>query len=249
MTFGRRSLYDPESAEYGRSFGDLGPKIAPTAWRYGAHMRIDPTQEEDSVEGPTVERGLMEVNPIRPTQQITMDWQRGYLDLDTPQGVAWTGFLARQPEQVLRFANGIELAEVELRHDEGINYPVGDDERYVSFAVVAEDGLPLAETRRAVVSLVCTSFNHGLKLDEDNVALGHLGYRGTPYKGMTMTKRSAGEPAVAYVRVGATLSSGPLEGMQYRFVDWHFQELASGIVGPQLQIPAELPIFTVELTR
>lgn len=249
MTFGRRSLYDPISAEYGRSFGDLGLKIAPTAWRHGVHMRIDPTQEGDSVEGKTVERGLMEANPVRPTPAITFDWQRGFLRMDAPQGVAWTGFLARQPEQVLRFENGIAVQGVELQHDEGVNYPVGDDERYVSFAVVAEDGLPLAQTKRAVLSLVCTSFNYGFKLDEDNVAVGDLGYRGTPYKGMTMGGRVDGKPAVAYVRAGATITSGPLEGMRYRFVDWHFQEISSGVVGTELVIPADQPIFTVELTR
>ncbi len=248
MTFGRRSLFDPESAEYGRSFGDLGLKIAPTAWRYGCQMIIDPTQEKDSVAGPTVERGLNEACPVRPTDQISFDWQRGCMSFDAPAGVAWTGFFARQPGPVT-FANGISLADVTINNEEGVNYPVGPDELYVSFAVVSDDGLPLADTKKATLSLVSTSFNHGLRLDDDNVALGKLGYTGLPFKGMTMTPKSAGKPAVAYARAGATVTSGPLQGMKYRYLDWHFNELASGTVGATLQVPNDKPIFIIELTR
>ncbi len=248
MTFGRRSLYDPESAEYGRSFGDLGLKIAPTAWRYGCHMRIDPQQDTDTVEGRTVERGLMEACPVRPTDQIAFDWQHGCMQLDAPAGVSWTGFFARQPGPVL-FSNGISLSNVSVINDPGVNYPVGADELYVSFAVASQDGKPLAETSHAVMSLVSTSFNNGFKLVDDNVAIGDLGYRGTPYKGMTKGDGGESKPAVAYARAGATITAGPLEGMRYRCLDWGFREIASGTVGKTLTIPADQPIFTIELER
>lgn len=248
MTFGRRSLYDPMSGEYGRSFGDLGAKIAPTAWRHGLHMRIDETQDKDSVEGRTVERGLHEANPIRPTDQITFDWQRGFLAMDAPAGVAWTGFFARHGGPV-RFANGIVLDRVRVINEDGVNYPVTEDELYVSFAVASQDGKPLTETSKAVLSLVSTSFNHGMKLDEASVAIGDLGYRGTPYKGMQSGGKTPGKPPVAYVRAGARIAAGPLAGMRYRLLDWTMREIASGTVGEELVISPEQPVWTVELSR
>jgi len=248
MTFGTKSLYDPVSADYGRSFGELGPKIGPTAWRYGCHMLVDPTTTEDKVEGPTVERGLMEANPLRPTNQISYDWQRGSLRLEAPAGVSWTGFFARNGGPVT-FANGITMDEVEVINDAGVNYPVTKDELYVSFAAVAQDGKPLAESKHVLVTLVSTSFNWGFKLNEDNVARGDLGYTGKPYQGMNAGGNVPGKPAVAYVRAGARITSGPLKGMKYRMMDWRGKEIDSGTVGRRLRIPADQPIFTIELSR
>ncbi len=250
MTFGSKSLYDPRSASYGQSFGDLGLKIAPTAWRYGCYMQVDPTVENDSVSGRTVERGLDEANPIRPTDQITFDWQRGFMKLDAPAGVSWTGFFARQDGPV-KFADGIELDKVSVINDPGVNYPVGDDELYISFAAVAEDGKPLAESKKVVVSLVSTSFNNGFKLVEENVARGDMGHTKKPYQGMTRGGGGDGKPPVAYVRAGATVIAPPLAGMKYKWLNWHFKPIGEGEVGAdgKLVIPADKPIFTIELTR
>ncbi len=248
MTFGTKSLYDPVSADYGRSFGDLGPKIAPTVFRYGCHMLVDPTKSEDTVVGPTVERGLMEANPVRPTSQIAYDWQRGNLRLDAPGGVSWTGFFARHGGPVA-FSNGIVMDQVEVINDPGVNYPVTPEELYVSFAVAAQDGKPLAETKQAIMTLVSTSFNYDFKLDEEKVAAGNLGYTGKPYENMNMGGNVPGKPAVAYVRAGARIATGPLKGMRFRMIDWHFTEIASGTLGASLVIPADKPVFTIELTR
>ena len=248
MTFGSTSLYDPVSADYGRSFGDLGLKIGPTAWRFGCHMQVDPRVKEDHVDGRTVERGLMEANPVQPTAQIAFDWQRGNMRLDSPAGVSWTGFFARHGGAVV-FSNGIAMDQVEVINDAGVNYPVTKDELYVSFSAVAQDGKPLAEAKRVLVSLVSTSFNWGFKLNENNVARGDLGYTTKPYEGMEFGGREPGKPAVAYVRAGARIACGPLKGMKYRMIDWHFREIAAGTVDDSLIIPADKPIFTIELSR
>ena len=247
MTFGKRSLYDPVSADYGRSFGDLGPKIAPTAFRYGCYMKVDPSQEGDTVVGKTVERGLLEANPIRPTDQITFDWQKGFLKLDAPAGVSWTGFYANQTGPVV-FGNGITLSNVQVVNEDGVNYPVGKDELYVSFAAVANDGKPLGESSRVTVSLVSTSFNYGFKLNEEMVARGDLGYTGKPYEGMDRGS-PAGKPPVAYVRAGAVITAGPLEGMKYLLLDWDMKEIGAGTVGKELVISADKPVFVITLTR
>jgi hypothetical protein len=251
MTFGRRSLYDPVSADYGKSFAELGPKITPTAWQYGCHMVVDPTREKDTVEGRTLVRGLMEPCPIRPTDQITFDWQRGFMKFDAAAGVSWTGFLADQPEPVVKFSNGVRLSDVRVINDEGVNYPVTKDELYISFAAVAEDGLPLERSKAVMVSLVSTSFNWGFKLNHDSVAEGDFGHRGTPYKGMVRGGDVKGKPPVAYARAGGVVTAPQLRGMTYRWLDWHFRRIGTGRVGDdgRLVIPADKPIFYIHLER
>jgi hypothetical protein len=251
MTFGRKSLYDPVSATYGKSFGEYGDNIAPTAWQYGCQMVVDPSQEKDSAAGRMVDRGLMEINPVKPTDQITFDWQKSFMQFDAPGGVAWTGFLGEQREPAVTFSSGIRLSDARVINDEGVNYPVSDGELYISFAAVAEDGAPLEKSKKVMVSLVSTSFNWGFKLNHDNVAAGDFGHRGTPYKGMVKGGDVKGKPPVAYVRAGATVIAPPMKGMKFRWLDWHFKEIGAGVVGGdgKLVIPADKPIFYVELTR
>lgn len=249
MTFGRRSLYDPISADYGKSFGELGRKIGPTAWEHACYMRVDSTQEHDQVRGKTVERGLMESNPVRPTDQIAFNWQSGYMSFDTPSGVAWVGFLADQSQPVT-FRHGVSLSDVVVINDKGMTYPVGEDELYVAFACVAQDGEPLHESRHVLISLVSTSFNWGFELNLDNVDRGFLGHTGKPYEGMTRGGDIPGVPPVAYSRAGATVISAALDGMNYRLKDWHFNTIASGKVrDSKLVIPADRPVFFVDLFR
>ena len=128
-------------------------------------------------------------------------------------------------------------------------YPVGEDERYVAFTVVSDGGGPLATTARAWLTLVSTAFNNGFRLNHDNVARGDLGYTGKPYEGMTYGSDVAGEPPVLTARVTATITTGPIAGMRYRLLDWHFREIGAGTVGESLTISADQPVFTVELSR
>ena len=57
------------------------------------------------------------------------------------------------------------------------------------------------------------------------------------------------KPAVAYVRAGSTIITVPLKGRHYRMIDWHAHEIATGVVGDVLVIPANKPVFTIELSR
>lgn len=248
ITFGKDLLYDPVSGDYGGSFGRYGDQITPTQWRHGLTMSVDPEAEATVVDGPLVERGLMEANPIRPSPGLEFDWQQGHIQFDRPEGVSYTGFSA-QKRAPITFANGIGLSEVSIINDSDMPYPMVPEENYLSFTVVAEDGLPLGETRRAMLNLVCTSFNTGFSLDHDNVAKGLMPYRGDCYAGMQNPKTPEGEAPVKYARVGGVVTAGPIAGMTYRFLDWHFREIGSGTVGETLTIPADQAIFYVELTR
>ncbi len=250
MTFGRNSMFAPESADYGKSFGNLGERITATANRYGLHMRCAPDQEGDTVDGPTVDPWLQQANPMRPNTRIEHDWQKGHIKFDTPQAVSYTGFFAQHGGPVV-FQNGVTLADVAIVNPPKMPYPMSDDERYVSFTLAAQDGLPLATSRSVYLSLVSTSFNNGFTLNEDNVARGDPGHTGRPFEGMNLGRAPDGEPPVLVARAGATITAPQLAGMTWKTLDWHFNELASGIVAPDgvLSISAEMPIFSIEFSR
>ncbi len=249
MTFGRRTLYAPEGADYGKSFADFGEKIISTANRFGLHMLCDPKQEQDSVVGPLVDPFLQQANPMRPTDQIEYDWHKGHLKLDAPAVASYTGFFAQHGGPVT-FSSGVTLDKISIVNDAGISYPMSDAEKYVSFSLVAQDGKPLAESKSVYCSLVSTSFNNGFKLNHDNVARGDLGYTGKPYEGMEWGEKTPGPP-VLYARAGAVVTAKALAGMRWKAVDWHLKTVSEGKVGADgvLTIPADKPIFSIELSR
>ncbi|MCL1910266.1 MAG: hypothetical protein FWG05_04955 [Kiritimatiellaeota bacterium] len=228
MTFGRRSMFAPESADYGKSFGEFGHFIAATANRFGLQMRCDPTREDDAVEGMLADPLLQQANPLRPLPTVEYDWHKGHIKLDTPQAVAYAGFYAQHGGAVA-FGNGVTLDAVKILNPPAMPYPMTDDEQYIGFALAAQDGLPLEDSRSVYLSLVSTSFNDGFALDHDRVAAGFPGHTGKPYIGM----RHGGDTAtpVLVARVGATLTAPQLRGMKWKAVDWHFRELAAGAVG------------------
>ncbi len=249
MTFGKRTLYAPEGADYGKSFADYGDKIISTANRFGLYMRVDPTQDKDTVVGPLVDPFLQQANPMRPTDQIEYDWHKGHLQIDTPVAATYTGFFAQHGGPVA-FKNGVSLDKITIVNDAGISYPMSDAEKYVSFALVAKDGKPLAESKAIYCTLVSTSFNNGFKLNEDNVARGDLGYTGKPYQGMEWGDKTPGPP-VLYARAGGVVTAKAIAGMAFKAVDWHFKTVIEGTVGADgvLTIPADKPIFSIELSR
>ncbi len=251
MTFGSKSLYDPRSTDYGQSFGDLGPKIAPTAYRYGLQMKIDPSVEADSVTGKTVERGVMEACPIRPTQQIEYDWQKGHLIQDAPSAVSYTGFFARHGGAMTFNEGRVILDHVSVRNEEGVNYPVTPEEQYLSFALVSTDSQPLETAAELMLSLVSSSFNYDMKLDEAIVARGDLGYTGKPFEKMRPGGTTRDKPPVAYCIPGARITAPSLVGRHWRMLDYHFQEMASGNIGADgvLVIPDAKSFFAVYLGR
>lgn len=87
--FGRKSLTDPRSMDYGKSYGELGLRMSPTTYRYGVRLQIDPTREDDAVIGPTVRPRIYESDLIRPNDQIEYDIKRGHLKMDAPGAVSY----------------------------------------------------------------------------------------------------------------------------------------------------------------
>ena len=90
--YGRESLYDPGSMDYAGSYGPEGYDMLQTVYEHGSRIRIDPEREDDEVIGPVVPfEQRHEHNPYNPTEQIVFDWKKGYLKMDAPQAVAFTG--------------------------------------------------------------------------------------------------------------------------------------------------------------
>jgi hypothetical protein len=243
MVFGKNSLYDPVSMDYGKSFGDLRSYINATTYRYGCFMKVDTTRENDDVIGRTQYPGINHPNAIRPTGEISYDSRKGNMVFDAPSAVSYTGFYAQNNGPV-KFSSGITLDKVTIVNPEGMPYPMSGDEQYLSLGIVAEDGLPFAQSKKIIISLVSTSFNAGFSWNEDNVADRR------PYDGLHAGGDVAGKPPVLIARVGARLGVPMLKGMNYAFMDWYFRPIEKGTINnDELLIPPDKPIFFVELTR
>ncbi len=232
--YGRRTLYDPASMDYGMSYGRTGLNMLPTTYKHGVRIVIDPTREDDEVIGPMLKAlDRSRPSPIRPTDQIAYHWRKGSLMFDATSVAAYTGFLADWGDTVRFEEADVTLRDVAIVNPSGIAFPVTEDEGYVTFALATTDGRPLDEADAARLCLVSTSFNTEFEL------------------GMVTGRRNQrGSIPVLVARVSATLDAPVLDGMRYTFLDWHGQPIGSGLVaGGSLTIPADLPIWTVELTR
>lgn len=231
--YGRKSLHDPASMDYGGSYGTTGMDMNLTTYQHGMRISIDPTREDDEVIGPVVkfaDRGTH--NPYTPTPEILFDWKKGFLNMDAPDGVAWTGVFGKTGGEV-KFHNGVTLRDVKIENPPGIFEPMGDDEKYLAFALYSTDGLPLEKCKKASLSLVSTSFNSGFKLPEKEGE-----------------KIIAGTLPVLVARVGGTIQAPALEGMTYTLRDWHMQPIGTGkVTGGKLVIPSDKPVFVADLAR
>ncbi len=262
FVFGRKALYDPVSMDYGRSYGKLGEQMLPTTYRHGVRIHIDPTLEdrpEDPIFkgdkklweqfrnqggiaiGESFKPRVLETNPIRPTSEIEYDWQRGYLKLDAPAAVAYTGFLANQPLPEIRFSSGAVIKNVTVKNPERMPYPVAKDELYVAITLASCDGQPLGVTKRAVLSAMSTSFNTGYELDTAKRPLPE--YRGAEVK-------NRGTLPVLVARLGCVVECQALAGMRYILRDWNMQPIGEGVITDgTFRLPADKPVFIVEFER
>ena len=235
--FGRKSLYDPVSMDYAGSYGISGLDMLYTTYQHGVRIEIDPSREDDEVIGPVVKFDDRNThNPYTPGEQITFDHHAGFLKIDAPGAVAFTGS-AGPVDQSIRFEGAnVTLKDVTIRNDPGMFDPVGDDERYIAFSLATDDGKTLAEARRVVLSLVSTSFNTDFKFNTDPLDGNWTATRGTL--------------PVLTARVSATIVAPALTGMRYTMRDWHFKDIGSGVVNDGvLNVPMDKPIFIIELQR
>ncbi len=252
FVFGRKSLYDPQSMNYGKSYGDQGRSFTPTAYRYGVQVVIDPSREDDEIIGPSLHEDIRAPNPTRPNDSIEYDWGQGHLKFDAPGVIGYVGFFGQRTGPVT-FRSGASFTKVTVSNPPGIAYPVTPDENYVAIMVASQDSQPLATTKRAVVSAVSTSFNTGYKLDLTKSAKGNRrnGPENVPpriWKGAWPEDPGTGPAIVA--RVGVTITAPEIAGMAYTLRDWQMRDIGQGTVTDGvLTIPSDKPIFVIELRR
>jgi hypothetical protein len=270
FVYGRTALYHPDSMDYHGSYGRIGRRMLPTTYRHGVRLIIDPTLDDrpddplfhgpdgkpdrekyeqfvrtgSMVLGPSVKPRIFEPNAIRPNDQIAYDWRQGFLTFDAPGVAMYTGFYGqlRDPKAGVAFETaGAKLKNVTVENPPNMPYPVGEDERYIAFALTSmEEGKTLAECSRAMISLVSTSFNAGFKMDTSPPLREFFG---------AGTAEPGGLP-VLVARVGADIECPALRGMRWRMLDWNMNEIGRGRVGGRgLRIPAEKPVFFIELER
>ncbi len=235
FTYGRGAVYDPASMDYAGSYGREGWNMADTTYRYGVRIKLDPTQEKFCVvEGPVVRwNGYERANPIEPNEQVSFDVRRGHLIIQNPSVASYTGFFGRYGSETLQFSNGITVTDITHHDPEGSPFPSRPDERYCSFTCASLDGKPLAETNKAVITLVASSFNTGLTFDPAQKKF-------TDY----------GKFPQLVTRVSATVHAPQLNGMHYVLRDFALRSLGEGNISDgTLVIPADVPVFTIDLTR
>ncbi|MBS3733713.1 MAG: beta-galactosidase [Phycisphaerae bacterium] len=195
--------------------------------------------------GPYYKPRVFEPNPITPTEQISYDWRQGFCRFDAPGAAMFTGFSGRlrDANATLTFdAAGVALSDVAVHNPDGMPYPVTADEGYVTFALASRDDQPLAETRRAVLSLVSTSFNTGFGLE--------MSKDPSEYFGAKVAKGKAGTLPVLVARVSGTVRGEAIDGMDWTFYDYEMNVLDRGRVSDGvLRIPADKPVFYVTLER
>ncbi len=193
--------------------------------------------------GEVLKPRVFESCPIKPTDQIAYDWQRGNLTLDAPGVAAFTGFYGAllDPEAGVSFNNAkARLHTVSVVNPPGLAYPVTPDERYIGFSMTSTDGKSLDTCSEALVSLVSTSFNTGFELDTTSPI--------QEFHGAQVS--SCGSLPVLVARVSATIECKSINGMIYTMFDWEMNAIAKGkVAGGKLDVPAELPVFFIRLTR
>jgi hypothetical protein len=244
--YGRKALQDPDSMDYGRSYGLRGLDMLQTVYQYGARILIDPTRDDNEVRGPVVKiEDRFSHNPYTPTKQITIDWKLGNIVFDAPGVAAFTGFLPKVGGSKT-FANGVTLSDVAVNNPEGIYDPVTDG--YIAFALHSEDGKSLATCQTAALTLVSTSFNSGFSLAKKDFEKAND--TANPLYATAGDGRKNGGLPVLVARVAGTVTAKAIDGMNYTMYDWTMQPIGEGTVtGSKLSVPADKPVFVIRLTR
>jgi hypothetical protein len=246
--YGRKTIFSPASMDYAGSYGRNGLDMLNTTYRYGMRIELDPNREDDEIIGRTVPlKTWAYPNPLKPTTQMTYDWRKGYLKIDSAATAAFTGFLAQYGADTVEFGNGVKISGVSVVNPPDAPYPVTPEESYVSIGVATSDGKSLKDCSKAVLSAVSTSANKGLKVGRDPAAPDrppHVWAGSKVFEGAWKTP-------VLVSRVNCTVTAPALAGMKYRMRDWYWKVVEEGVVadGGKLTLSADKPIFVVELER
>ena len=199
------------------------------------------------MDGPVV-HGRQYLSPtIQPTEQVKLDWHAGVLLMNSPRAGVACGFL---PEQIT-LGEGIEITDLQLNVPKGMPCFGAKEDLYACIGLSATDGRPLSESRHALLSAMCSSFNTGFTVNLDKFPEGDQYGRLVDHVPVNEIAGEMGAAPVLVARVGLTLRAPCLAGCTYTLRDWHFKEIGTGKIGDDgvLDVPKDKPVFVVELER
>jgi len=254
FTFGKDALLDPESMDYGKSYQDYAGHFVGTTYRYGSRIKVDTSLIDNSIGNRhTVRPNVYESNPVKPNEQIIYDWQDAYLIMDSPGCASYTGFFGDYRSSQITFKNNdVIFSNISFNNPPGIAYPVTPEEGYCNISVLSCDGRALNESQNVLITPISTSFNTGYELDvtRSNKFRQEAGpEEGGPQEFWgSFTKGGSGP--VKVTRVGVSIHSNALDGMEYVFRDWYMNEIETGVVrNGRIDIPDNKEVWIVELVR
>jgi hypothetical protein len=248
FTFGKNALYDMEmqhyDGKYERGTHGSAPNITaafgPTTWRFGSRIAFDPAGDYAvKVDGPIIKDSRFLTTIVKPTDQITIDWKSGYLQVDSPKAKAVGGFL---PEQ-WKFSDGVTLDNIHVHHPKGEPYVI-PRERFAVVYLVADDAQPLAKSKRIVLTASSTSFREDFSVNADAIDMEKLSDHvwSAPYKKLFRYKKLPKGQLIRNLisRVGLTVHAKFLKGKSWKMYDWHLKVIDSGtVVGDEFVLPAD----------
>ncbi|HZK95524.1 MAG TPA: hypothetical protein VFC67_15055 [Prolixibacteraceae bacterium] len=231
--YGRKSLYDPQSMNYGHSYGQSGMDMLQTVYEHGVRIKIDTTREDDQVIGPVVpfdERNSF--NPYKPTDEIVMDWKKGFFKADAPNAVAYTGRVASGGK--LNWGN-ISMSNITVCNPEGMFDPVDPKNPWFAVSIYSLDKKPLSETTTAGISLESTSYNSNYQMGE---------------KANNLPAKEGALPVLT-ARIGAKFKIPHFAGANYFMRNFNGQIIAEGKLdnSGEFILKNNQPVWFIELKK
>ncbi len=200
--------------------GDLEWFLRRHAWRSGIRLVYDPDGPSKLPYAP-----VSAAESIRMGEYIRLQWKnaRGAIRIDAPSMKAHVGFSG----------STIEFGDTRIT---GIN------REFSSICIVAEDGLPLADSRSVLVTLACDSTNTGFRFDPSR-STKRLA------QGLAQAVVYDGKAPVIYKRVSATITAPWLVGMSFKKFNFARKCYGRGKLSGAFVVAAEEPLFYARLTR
>jgi hypothetical protein len=252
ISFGKDAVFNMDAQNYRwRPQGlNLWPidMMPATVYRYGLRLEFDMNQDKPvKVDGPYVLNRAFQYFVIKPTDQITYDWQKGYLEFDTNKGKSIVGFLPKN----WSFGNDVTFSDITINHPQGQSYVI-EGERYAALSFVAKDGKNLESSKNLTLTAVSTSFNEGFKVNEKLIP-----QRTTdkPYAGLLWGEKYSKlfeqkGSKVLVSRVGAVIESPVLKNKNYVEYDFNLNRIGQGkCKHGRYILNAQKPIFFVEFIQ
>ncbi len=252
ITFGKEAVFNFDAQNY--QWRPEGLNLVPiemmpaTVYRYGLRIDFDMNQSEAvKVDGPYVLNRAFQYFIVKPTGQITYDWQNGYLEFDTSKGKSIVGFL---PEK-WQFDGDVTFSDITVKHPQGQSYVI-PGERYAALSLTAKDGNELTNSEFLTLTAVSTSFNEGFRVNEELIPLRTTD---KPYAGLLWGAKysklfeQSGEK-VLVSRVGAVIKSSALKNKLYKEYDFNLNVIGQGFCqNEQYVLDPGRAVFFVEFKQ